>query len=63
VRFDPETKTFQSWAIRSGNVYADIVGHMPPTRDGDLLIHKSSTNHIILVRPNRATQQADQVTG
>jgi virginiamycin B lyase len=58
VRFDPKTETFQSWPIPSGNVYAGIIRHMRPTRDGNLLIHQSSTNRIILVtlkRPN-ATQ-------
>jgi virginiamycin B lyase len=49
VRFDPATESFQSWPIPSGNVYAGIVRHMRPTRDGDLLIHQSSTNRIILV--------------
>jgi virginiamycin B lyase len=49
VRFDPSTETFQSWPIPSGEVYAGIVRHMRPTRDGDLLIHQSSTNRIIRV--------------
>jgi virginiamycin B lyase len=49
VRFDPKTETFQSWPIPSGGVYAGIVRHMRPTRDGNLLIHQSSTNRIILV--------------
>lgn len=49
VRFDPATEQFQSWAIPSGNIYAGIVRHMRPTRDGNLLIHQSSTNRIILV--------------
>jgi virginiamycin B lyase len=49
VRFDPQTETFQSWPIASGNVYAGIVRHMRPTRDGNLLIHQSSTNRIMLV--------------
>jgi virginiamycin B lyase len=53
VRFDPETETFQSWPIPSGNVYAGIVRHMRPTRDGDLLIHQSSTNRIIRVNLKR----------
>jgi virginiamycin B lyase len=52
VRFDPKTEKFQSWAISSGNVYAGIVRHMRPTRDGNLLIHQSSTNRIILVTVN-----------
>jgi virginiamycin B lyase len=49
VRFDPKTETFQSWAIPSGGVHAGIIRHMRPTRDGNLLIHQSSTNRIILV--------------
>ncbi len=49
VRFDPKTEKFQSWAIPSGGVYAGIIRHMRPTRDGNLLIHQSSTNRIMLV--------------
>ena len=49
VRFDPKSEKFQSWAIPSGGIYAGIVRHMRPTRDGNLLIHQSSTNRIILV--------------
>jgi virginiamycin B lyase len=49
VRFDPKSETFQSWPIPSGGVYAGIIRHMRPTRDGDLLIHQSSTNRIIRV--------------
>ena len=49
VRFDPSTETFQSWPIPTGNIFAGIVRHMRPTRDGDLLIHQSSTNRIIRV--------------
>jgi virginiamycin B lyase len=58
VRFDPATETFQSWPIPSGNVHAGIVRHMRATRDGNLLIHQSSTNRIILVtlKPAGATQ-------
>ena len=54
VRFDPKTESFQSWPIPSGNIHAGIVRHMRPTRDGDLLIHQSSTNRIILVELDRA---------
>ena len=43
VRFDPETETFQSWAIPSG---VGIVRHVWVTRDGELLIHQSSSNRI-----------------
>jgi virginiamycin B lyase len=49
VRFDPKTEKFQSWAIPSGGVHAGIIRHMRPTRDGNLLIHQSSTNRITLV--------------
>jgi virginiamycin B lyase len=49
VRFDPQSETFQSWPIPSGNVYAGIARHIRPTRDGNLLIHQTSTNRIMLV--------------
>ena len=49
VRFDPKTEQFQSWPIPSGKIYAGIIRHMRPTRDGNLLIHQSSTNRIMLV--------------
>jgi virginiamycin B lyase len=48
VRFDPATETFQSWPIPSGNFHAGIVRHMRATPDGNLLLHQSSTNRIIL---------------
>jgi hypothetical protein len=54
VRFDPKTESFQSWPIPSGGIYAGIVRHMRPTRDGNLLIHQSSTNRILLVTPLNA---------
>jgi virginiamycin B lyase len=38
-------------------VYAGIIRHMRPTRDGDLLIHQSSTNRIILVELDRTRTQ------
>ena len=62
VRFDPATERFQSWAIPSGGIYAGIVRHMRPTRDGNLLIHQSSTNNIILVKlkPSGAKQTTRQ---
>jgi virginiamycin B lyase len=53
VRFDPKTERFQSWAIPSGGLYAGILRHMRPTRDGNLLIHQTATNRIILVTPRR----------
>lgn len=49
VRFDPKTEQFQSWPIPSGGVYAGIIRHMRSTKEGDLIIHQSSTNRIILV--------------
>ena len=45
-------RAFQSWPIPSGGIYAGIIRHMRPTRDGNLLIHQSSTNRIILVKVN-----------
>ncbi len=51
VRFDPKAETFQSWPIPSGGIHAGIIRHMRPTRDGDLLIHQSSTNRITRVTP------------
>lgn len=55
VRFDPATERFESWAVPSGGVYAGIVRHMRPTRDGNLLIHQSSTNRVILVTLKKPT--------
>jgi virginiamycin B lyase len=49
VRFDSASETFQSWAIPSGGIHAGIVRHMRPTREGNLLIHQSGTNRILLV--------------
>ncbi len=46
VRFEPESETFQSWAIPSG---VGIVRNSWVTRDGNLLIHQSSTNKVGLV--------------
>ena len=56
VRFDPHTEKFQSWPIPSGSIHAGIVRHMRPTRDGNLLIHQSSTNRIMLVTLPAETQ-------
>jgi len=50
VRFDPKTEKFQSWAIPSGGIYAGIIRHMRSTREGNLLIHQSSTNRVIEVQ-------------
>ena len=49
VRFDPKTEKFQSWAIPSGGVYAGIIRHMRKTKNGNLVIHQSSTNRIMVV--------------
>lgn len=49
VRFDPKTETFQSWPIPSGDIYAGIIRHMRATKNGDLLIHQSSTSRILRV--------------
>lgn len=54
VRFDPGTETFQSWPVPSGGVHAGIIRHMRQTRDGNLLIHQSSTNRILLVTVRNA---------
>ena len=49
VRFDPRSEKFQSWPIPSGGFYAGIVRHMRAAKNGDLLIHQSSTNRIMRV--------------
>jgi virginiamycin B lyase len=46
VRFDPKTERFQSWAIPSG---VGIVRNMFVTREGNLLIHQTSSNRVGLV--------------
>ena len=53
VRFDIATETFQSWAIPSGGIYAGIWRHGRATREGNLLLHQSSTNRIIQVTPKQ----------
>jgi virginiamycin B lyase len=47
VRFDPNTESFQSWAIPSG---VGIVRNMATTKAGNLLIHQTSSNRVGLVR-------------
>lgn len=47
VRFDPKTESFQSWPIPSGY---GIVRNMWVTREGNLLIHQTSSNRIGIVR-------------
>jgi virginiamycin B lyase len=59
VRFDPKTETFQSWPIPSGGVYAGIIRHMRADKDGNLLIHQSSTNRIIRVNVERRAASAN----
>ncbi len=55
VRFDPETEKFQSWEIPSG---VGIVRRMWVTRDGDLLIHQTSSNRVGIVKiQDRAASQ------
>ena len=54
VRFDIATEKFQSWAIKSGNVYAGILRNARKTREGTLLIHQTATNRIIEVIPRNA---------
>lgn len=53
VRFDIKSETFQSWPIPSGSIFAGIWRHGRATREGNLLIHQSSTNRIIQVTPKR----------
>ncbi|GAB5415508.1 MAG: hypothetical protein Cons2KO_31110 [Congregibacter sp.] len=47
VRFDPRDESFQSWAMPSG---FGIIRHVWKTRDGDLLVHQSSSNRVGRVR-------------
>lgn len=56
VRFDPRTEQFQSFPIPSGY---GIVRNMWVTRDGNLLIHQTSSNRIGLVeiRGSRLTSE------
>ena len=56
VRFDPASEKFQSWPIPSGNLYGGILRHMRPTRDGNLLIHQTSTNRIYEVNVKPGAQ-------
>ena len=57
VRFDPRTETFQSWPVPSGGIHAGIIRHMRPTKEGNLLIHQTSTNKIILVTPKAGSSR------
>jgi len=49
VRFNPQSESFQSWAIPSG---VGIVRNVWKTEAGNLLIHQSSSNRVGLVRIN-----------
>jgi virginiamycin B lyase len=60
VRFDIATETFQSWPIKSGNVYAGILRNARVTRQGTLLIHQTATNRIIEVIPQRTRAASAQ---
>jgi virginiamycin B lyase len=60
VRFDIANETFQSWPIKSGNVYAGILRNARVTRQGTLLIHQTATNRIIEVTPQRTRAAAAQ---
>ncbi len=53
VRFDIATETFQSWPIKSGNLYAGLVRNARKTPQGTLLIHQTATNRIIEVIPQK----------
>jgi virginiamycin B lyase len=52
VRFDPQTEEFRSWPIPSGY---GIVRNMWVTRDGNLLIHQTSSNRVGLVKIEERT--------
>ena len=53
VRFDIASETFQSWPIKSGNIYAGILRNARVTREGTLLIHQTATNRVIEVIPQK----------
>ena len=62
MRFDPETETFQSWAVPSG---IGIIRHVWVTREKELLIHQSSSNRIGRVRivnPSEAASNLEKET-
>ena len=56
VRFDIASESFQSWPIKSGNIYAGIVRNARATPQGTLLIHQTATNRVIEVTPQRAAR-------
>ncbi len=57
VRFDPKTEQFQSWALPSG---VGIVRNMWVTREGNLLIHQSSTNRVGIVEISGSRMTLDR---
>ena len=57
VRFDIAGETFQSWPIKSGNIYAGILRNARTTREGTLLIHQTATNRVIEVIPQKLLAQ------
>lgn len=59
VRFDPKSEKFQSWAILSDGVHAGHIRHMRAAKNGDLLIHQSSTNRVIRVTVKQQQAQAN----
>ena len=58
VRFDIGNETFQSWPIKSGNIYAGILRNARITPQGTLLIHQTATNRVIEVTPQRRVAAA-----
>jgi virginiamycin B lyase len=60
VRFDIANESFQSWPIKSGNIYAGILRNARITRQGTLLIHQTATNRVIEVTPQRTRAAAVQ---
>ena len=53
VRFDIATETFQSWPIKSGNIYAGILRNARITPQGTLLAHQTATNRVVEVIPQK----------
>ena len=47
VRFDPKTEKFQSWIVPSG---VGIIRNFWVTKEGNLLIHQTSSNRVGLVK-------------
>jgi virginiamycin B lyase len=60
VRFDIATESFQSWPIKSGNIYAGILRNARATKQGTLLIHQTATNRVIEVTPQARKTASSQ---